>query len=1024
MSKEVPGPQHNTAQPEPLAGRGRSPRGLSGIEVFVSYASPDASVALGIVEALEAHRIRCWIAPRDVVPGAMYADGIMRAINDVKVVVLVLSEHAVRSAHVGREIERASAKHRPIVALRTDAAPLTPALEYFLSESQWIDLGPGGVHEAGARLVQAIRRHRSVAAAAEPPPSPGGTAVLRIGAFEIDPAERQLRADGQPVEIGARAFDLLLVLAENAGRLVTKATLLERVWRHLVVDENNLPAQIAALRRVLGAGAIRTVPGFGYRLELATGVDAAAARAAPVPAAQPGSAPTVERAVPAPVPLPVPRRAWPDRLAPLIGREDDVQGVQQALAQACLVTIVGGAGVGKTRLAQELLTRESEAHRVAAWVALEALDAAEHIPSAIALALGLSLPDRVDGFAALCQALEQVPLLLVLDGAEHVAEALAVPLAALVSQTRQMRVLVTSQTPLGVGGETVYRLSALPVPDATATCADAATYPALALFAQRAAAADRRFELNTANTPAVAAICRRLDGNPLALELAAARVPGLGVSALLERLDDRFRLLKHSGRGADPRHGALQAAFEWSYGLLTDAEKRVFNRLGAFAGSFSLESASRCVADASTDAAEAIDLIGRLVDRSLVTTLPVEPPRYALLETARYFALDRLGEAGELNSAKGHMAAAMLQMLDAAYSEYWSLDEAIWVQRYGADLENVRAAIDWAADNNHALGVALYGSAWPLFAEMELYAEARARFEQTVGLAVDTLPRGRLARFWEAVATYDSNRQFDRARHAADLAAKLHGESGELRSRYYALMQLALNWRGDDDAARAAFIEAQRLEDAAWPARLLTHGALTEGALLLSAGQFIEARTAYRRAVHLALTVSERLALTATVQIVELDLACGDTAAALQLGRPLSLSLRQSGRRAAHFDLLAVLFGALLLAGETNEARATAAELYDLAVRLDPGRLYTVLDAMAYLACVETRFEAAARIARCADTARAAHGQSRRRPTEERLQRAVAALLEEHVGDAWRAAAEVRPLDEAAACAVALGYQA
>ena len=292
-----------------------------------------------------------------------------------------------------------------------------------------------------------------------------------------------------------------------------------------------------------------------------------------------------------------------------------MRGVQEALAQACLVTVVGGAGVGKTRLAQEILTRESEAQRVAAWVALESIDAAQHIPSAIALALGLSLPDGVDGFGALRQALEQVPLLLVLDGAEHLAEALAPPLTALVSQTRGVRVLVTSQAPLGVAGEIVYRLTALSVPDAAASVADAAAFPALALFAQRAAAADRRFELNAANIPVVAAICRRLDGNPLALELAAARIPGLGASALLERLDDRFRLLKLGGRGTDPRHSTLQAAFEWSYGLLTAAEKRVFNRLGAFAGSFSLESASRCVADEATDAAEAIDLIGRLVDR-------------------------------------------------------------------------------------------------------------------------------------------------------------------------------------------------------------------------------------------------------------------------------------------------------------------------------------------------------------------------------------------------------------------------
>ena len=238
--------QHNSSRPDLQAARGRGPGAVSAVDVFVSYASPDAALAAALVEVLEASRLSCWIAPRDVTPGAMYADGIMRAINDAKVVALVLSEHSTVSAHVGREIERASAKHRPIIALRIDSAPLTPALEYFLSESQWVELGPGGIEAAGATLAQAIRRHRSTSEPTEPRPGPANTDVIRIGTFEISPSERRLYSGGRPVEIGARAFDLLVVLAENSGRLVSKATLLERVWRGLVVDENNLPAQIAS----------------------------------------------------------------------------------------------------------------------------------------------------------------------------------------------------------------------------------------------------------------------------------------------------------------------------------------------------------------------------------------------------------------------------------------------------------------------------------------------------------------------------------------------------------------------------------------------------------------------------------------------------------------------------------------------------------------------------------------------------------------------------------------------------------
>ncbi len=838
---------------------------------------------------------------------------------------------------------------------------------------------------------------------------------VRVGAFDLYPSERMLCAAGKPVELGARAFDLLLVLVEQHGRLVTKATLLERVWPRVIVDENNLPAQIASLRRVLGAGAIRTVPGFGYRLELEVSA--------------PGSAQEPLASVEKPreresVQLSVRGRAWPNRLGPLVGRDDDVLGVQDALVRSSLVTVVGVPGVGKTRLAQEILAREAENPDAAvAWVSLGPLKEARHVPSAIAVALGLSLPDGLDGFAALRQTLERVSILLILDCAEHLGDSLATPLADLISRTQSVRALVTSQAPLGIAGETVYRLAALPFPEPGAAQPGAERYAAVALFAQRAAAADRRFELSAANTALVAKICRRLDGIPLALELAAARVPALGVAALLERLDDRFRLLRLAGRPMDPRHGALHTAFDWSYGLLAPAEQRVFNRLGAFAGSFSLKAAARCVADETVDTSEAIDLIGRLVDRSLVTALSVDPPRYTLLETARYYALERLTANGELEAARGRMAETMLDLLDLAYQEYWSLDEAIWLDRYEPDLDNVRAAIEWATGSDAALGVALFGSAWPLLVETDLYAEGRARYTQVVALLSDALPRARIGRFWEAIAAYDSTRQCDRARYAAELAAAMHAVTGDLRSHYHALMQLAFNWRADTAAARPAFDAARKLEDPAWPARLLTHGALTEGALLLSAGQFEGARTAYQRAVRLALTTSERQALAATVNIVELDIARGDIAAALQLGRPLALSLQHLGRNETRFELLVLIFSALLIAGETDGARATGAELYDLAMRLDTSKLYSVLDAMTFLACEERRYAAAAQVAVCSDAAHEAHGQVRRRPAEERMRTAALTVLEGCLGPEWRAATgdSRQQLDEATACSLALG---
>jgi predicted ATPase/DNA-binding winged helix-turn-helix (wHTH) protein len=833
--------------------------------------------------------------------------------------------------------------------------------------------------------------------------------LLNVGAFELYPSERRLVASGKSVELGARAFDLLLVLVEQHGKLVTKATLLERVWPRVIVDENNLPAQIASLRRVLGAGAIRTVPGFGYRLDL------------PVTHATVGATLDTARAeVPR---MALPPRARPNRLAPLVGREEDLRNLRRALEHACLVTIVGTAGVGKTRIAQEILVQEAEAHRAVAWVSLQPLCAVEHVASAIAVALGLSLPDGIEGFVALRQALDQMPLLLALDSAEHLGDEFAARLGTLAAHTQGFRVLVTSQAPLGIPGEVIYRLAALALPDPGAAQADAARSAAVELFSQRALAADRKFELARANTAQVVEICRRLDGNPLALELAAARVPALGVAAVLERLDDRFRLLKAPGRSPDPRHGALDAAFDWSYGLLTPAEQQVFNRLGAFAGSFALQAAARMVADESVDTSEAIDLIGRLVDRSLVTALPGDPPRYVMLETARYYALARLAAEARLKIAQERMATALLQLLDTAYQEYWSLDEAIWLHRYQPELDNVRAAINWAMENDRALAVSLYGSAWPLFMETDLYAEGRIRYEKAVALLSAELPPARVARFWEAIATYDSTRQYARARYAAELSAGMHAAVGDLRSRYYALTLLAFNWRGDDASARAVFDDARRIEDPTWPSRLLTCGALTEGALSMSRGDFAEARLAYRRAVRFALTTSERQALAATVYLVELDIACGDIAAALSLGRPLALSLRHSARRETWFELLVLTFSALLIAGEIVEARATGVQLYDLARRLDPRLLHSALDAMAYLACIDERLSEAARIMTVGDVALEAHGQARRGPAQAAMRGRVKAMLEARGAPRANSAASRGELDEAEACALALGLR-
>ncbi|MBV8306564.1 MAG: TIR domain-containing protein, partial [Gammaproteobacteria bacterium] len=396
--------------------------------VFLSHASEDAAAALRIAAALRAGGIEVWLDRSELKGGDAWDHRIRQQLRDCALFMPVISRRTMHRREAYFRLEWHLADQRTLLMAPSKAfiVPVciddTTEAEAEVPESfravQWTRLADGAASVAFREHIASLLQSSmgkaeytnpvSVTAAAPAArPATGVPGIIRLGPFELVPSERQLLREGQPVELGARAFDLLQVLAEQAGRLVTKATLLERVWPNLVVDENNLPAQIASLRRVLGATAIRTVSGFGYRLEMEV------VRSAATPPSEPACAPGV-------APLPV--RVVTSRLTPLIGRDRDLQALQTALGEARCVTLVGEAGIGKTRLAQEVLTRTVAAPaRQAAWVDLGPLAQLSHVASAIALVVGITLPDRGDGFAALQQALAQVPLLLIFDGAEHLA---------------------------------------------------------------------------------------------------------------------------------------------------------------------------------------------------------------------------------------------------------------------------------------------------------------------------------------------------------------------------------------------------------------------------------------------------------------------------------------------------------------------------------------------------------------------------------------------------------------------------
>ena len=506
--------------------------------------------------------------------------------------------------------------------------------------------------------------------------------------FRLNPAARLLTANDMSVKVGGRAFDTLLALVERRERVVSKNELLDIVWPRLVVEENNLQVQVVTLRKLLGHHAIATIPGRGYRFTLPVEVEGAS----PATAAADEISTEVQ---PAPPPGPISNLAR--RGEELFGRQGDVAAIGAKLRERRVVTIVGAGGIGKTRVAEAAAAAISgEFADGVWWVELASITDGTLVATAVARALGWSLAGISDTLKSVVARVGERSLLIVLDNCEHLLEGVATFIEALLPAASSARILVTSQEVLKATDETVYRLGTLTVPAEGSVDAVTAS-GAGALLLARVGSAVPGFALTTENAMAASEICRRLDGIPLAIELAAARVPLLGIEGVRAKLDERFRMLTAGSRVVLRRHQTLRAALEWSHALLTDEERIVFRRLGVFAGGFTLESAQRVADDADIDAWDVLEHLGGLVDKSLVLAEGEPVPRYRLLETTRLYALEQLAEAGETTLATRKHAEAITTLLSAfdAPARRWRTLPEDWVAA-AAELDNTRVALDWA----------------------------------------------------------------------------------------------------------------------------------------------------------------------------------------------------------------------------------------------------------------------------------------------------------------------------------------
>ena len=826
--------------------------------------------------------------------------------------------------------------------------------------------------------------------------------TYKFGPVEVRPWQRALLINNAPVSLSGRAFDLLVALIERAGRLVTKDELLDAVWGRIVVEEGNLHVHVSALRKLLGADMISTIPGRGYCF--APSIDADSRP--PPPVAAPRSTEHVERA------------------NALIGRDHDLAALTKLLDEHRLVTLTGPGGIGKTRLARAALDARRSRHADGVVrVELAALTDAALIPGAIAAALQLPFGASGDTLAALAAATRSLRILILLDNAEHLVDGVAAVASALLAEGDSHHLLVTSQMPLKLDGERVYRLTGLAVPEpAAAIDAEAAlSCGAIALFSQRVQAADRHFRLSDANVGYAINICRQLDGIALAIELAAARCPLLGLAMVSQRLDERFSLLRAGSRTAPTRQQTLQAAMDWSHALLSSEQQVALRHLGVFSGGFTLGLARQVLSQEGIDEWGAIDLLADLVDRSLVSVEGDELPRYRLLETGRAYALAKLADAGEEQIIRARHAQAVHALFEQAYEDCWQIPEAAFVARYETELGNLRAALDWSLQHDAQTAVALAGASARLWRGLSLHPEALRRCALTSVLINEHTPPPLAGRLWEAVAQLSGETSSTQSRSAAQHAVTWFEKIDDRRGIYLALAHLAFSYRTDTPEARAAFARMQSLEDPRWPAAVRLMGAKVEGGLASHAHSVDAARRANQRRLALATTIgSDRDIFAAMGNLADVALIGGDAPEAVRLGRAL---LERLGRRHRVTRVIALgnLLLALLASGDVGAGRVVATEFVDLVSQLDFMYVSANADALALFSALERRFAAAAQLLGYADAA-FLQDQQQREPNEAQARERCLTLLESQCEPAalieWLA--QGAQLQAEAACAVAL----
>jgi predicted ATPase/class 3 adenylate cyclase len=625
----------------------------------------------------------------------------------------------------------------------------------------------------------------------------------------------------------------------------------------------------------------------------------------------------------------------PRQLTSFVGRDQEVAEIRELVQGHRLVTLVGTGGAGKTRCAIQVGAEMLEGFSDGVWLAeLASIADASLVPAAIARALGVRESPERPLLETLVTHLARRQLLLIIDNCEHLIDEARSVTSAILRAAADVRVLATSRESLNITGEQAFRLPSLAVPPIAAQ--NMLSYGAAALFTDRASAADARFRLTDDNAPFIAEIATRLDGIPLAIELAAARVRVLSPQQLAKLLNERFRVLTGGDRSALPRHQTMRALIDWSYDLLAEQERALFRKLSIFAGGFTLESAVAVCGDETTDEIAVLDILTSLVDKSLVQADTGGERRHRLLESTRQYAREKLAGASEHAAVARAHAVAFLALAERLERAYNTTPDGEWFAQVEPELENWRAALEWTLTGRAdvLLGQRLAGALGREWAFL-VAAEGRRWIRAAQECADRTTPPTVIAQLDLAEAQIDGVLGLHRASYAAAERAlmrykELDDPSGIAQAQRHAGRGLIFMGRVSEGEAllREALAEFRKLGKQILIGAALENLAIARNAL----GDLDGAREFYAEALTIfKANGAERLAAAVATNLAEAEFRGGNAGAALRLAGEALASDRAAiftYRTAFLMCNMAAYFVAL---GRFDEARSAAQEALAMA---------------------------------------------------------------------------------------------